>query len=107
MLPPLRKNLSLSDWLALRCGKSTSSAHGSTEERSGSGEEDGDGISLQPRSPVPLTQVPKWKSSTRPLTLLPLIAIIFYNVCGGPFGIEVSVVPIKLCATVKFSILGY
>lgn len=28
---------------------------------------------------------------TRPLSLLPLVAIIFYEVSGGPFGIEDSV----------------
>ena len=27
--------------------------------------------------------------STKPLTLLPLVALIFYDVSGGPFGIEV------------------
>ncbi len=26
----------------------------------------------------------------KPLSLLPLIALIFYDVSGGPFGIEVS-----------------
>ncbi len=29
------------------------------------------------------------QKSKRPLTLLPLIAILFYEVSGGPFGTEV------------------
>lgn len=27
----------------------------------------------------------------KPLTLLPLVALVFYDVSGGPFGIEVGV----------------
>ena len=27
----------------------------------------------------------------KPLSLLPLVALIFYDVSGGPFGIEVSI----------------
>lgn len=29
----------------------------------------------------------------KPLTLLPLVALIFYDVSGGPFGIEVRYTP--------------
>lgn len=89
-MPPLRKNLSLSDWLALKCSKNSNVAPESSGDKSTSGVEHDDGISLQPNNNGPPLQSPRWKNSTKPLTLLPLIALIFYNVSGGPFGIEVS-----------------
>ncbi len=37
--------------------------------------------------------------TTKPLTLLPLVALIFYDVSGGPFGIEVTTTLLHLpCA---------
>ena len=30
------------------------------------------------------------KRRFKPLTLLPLVALVFYDVSGGPFGIEVT-----------------
>ena len=40
-------------------------------------------------------RAPRTKSS-KPLTLLPLVALIFYDVSGGPFGIEVITKPSRL-----------
>lgn len=32
----------------------------------------------------------QWNKEKKPLTMLPLAAIVFFGVSGGPFGIEVS-----------------
>lgn len=45
-------------------------------------------IPMLPRAPEP---APAHRHKrAKPLTLLPLVALIFYDVSGGPFGIEVS-----------------
>ena len=41
------------------------------------------------------------KTKIKPLSLLPLIALIFYDVSGGPFGTEVSSL-CSLCTSVQF-----
>ena len=46
-------------------------------------------IPMLPRAPEPPAIVHHAKRA-KPLTLLPLVALIFYDVSGGPFGIEVS-----------------
>ena len=42
-----------------------------------------------PRSTIPYTGTTLQR--VKPLTLLPLVALIFYDVSGGPFGIEDAV----------------
>ena len=45
-------------------------------------------IPMLPRAPEPASG--HRIKRAKPLTLLPLVALIFYDVSGGPFGIEVS-----------------
>jgi hypothetical protein len=42
------------------------------------------------------------KKHHKPLSLLPLVALIFYDVSGGPFGIEVPPTLASLCLTFRW-----
>ncbi len=43
----------------------------------------------------------------QPLTLLPLVALIFYDVSGGPFGIEVRLPTLLISSAAKGLALPY
>ncbi|GMH34377.1 hypothetical protein BSKO_02211 [Bryopsis sp. KO-2023] len=84
-MPGLTKNPSFQDWISesfRKAGASTNTER-SINERSRGG-------SVELESGLP--KAPSWREfGRRQLTMIPLAAIIFYSVCGGPFGIEDSI----------------
>lgn len=86
----LRNDPSLKDWIQ---GKESVDSEdkailGNIEEINDCASGDGESISVSSRISE-LRGNPVWNKKKKPLSMLPLAAIIFYGVSGGPFGIEV------------------